>query len=255
MTGKVIFISIQLEATFIVHQPYGSLLVVKRARWYWRLSPISSTFEAFIITSCLIFGWSTDTKESTTGSTWTSLTQSGGWRTTSAALLLLRSGKYNSTQAVDVESIKRDLSAEHNWTLQIWAIVTVIFLFLKLCVVRGAPWFTFLGLSYALAWFSVQTLLLMAYRKRFTQSELTEIRFHFEGFSEAASSWSWTSFYAAPWGIASFLLLFGLSFWGIYGSDTGRHILFVFELITLILSPQLDAGKNSRRSPSQLTWR
>jgi hypothetical protein len=179
---------------------------------------------------------------------WASITSSSGWRTTAAALCLLRSGKYNTSQPLDLDEIKRDLEVPHNWRLQLWTTVTVLFLLIKLLVVRGAPLFTVLGLSYTLSWLAVQTLLLLTYRNSFTNAELSEIAHHFQGFADASLGPWWALFYIVPGVLQTSFSSLAFVFGAFTGLIRGDMYCLSSNFLALASVYPWDGGPTTRRS-------
>ena len=181
-------------------QPQGGLLFPGRSNWYWRLSPISALLEAAMIFFCLLFRRNTATRPRTrlgetepilgvtdlAGAPFAAAFKSrdrriphhlsrvgvevitimrfigiaGGWRTCAGVLLLLRS-RGDPDMKVSADEVRRLLETRSMRRTKIWTAISMLFLVIKLCVVKGAPWFTGLGLCYAVSWVAVEAIVLI----------------------------------------------------------------------------------------------
>lgn len=286
-------------------QPYGSLLFIRRAGWFWRLSPISAIFETVIIAVYLITGRSEavvlrpeDDDDDDMGelelqdpedeeeqrvplragpraimsrylpsklkrrrslglrSTMNAFgsfrkllrirgQKSYRWRTTAAALLILRNGKYRKGQRAGSHNVRNDIAVEHNWRLQIFTIVTVLFVLVKLMLVRGAPMFILLCLCYVLAWAAVEVLLLLTYWMEWTEDQIHIITTQYRKFDELSSDAH--VLWLVLWGLVNFGLITAISYWGMFSFESSKEgvswsRLFVGMATIVLLAVSLAVG-------------
>lgn len=193
-----VFITIQLCQ---LTQPYGSLLVRVVNGWFWRISPIASFVEGCIIITHLLL--SRDEP----------LRSRRGFRVVAAALLLVRGNREdeveehervdllpasapqasdaNSAGAEEAGSGQMASSSENDpsppafdgtsmahkeWRISLFTMLSVVFVFIKMCAVRGVPCFTAAMVGLLFGWSTVQSLLLLLNWRDLTHNEETHAK-------------------------------------------------------------------------------
>jgi hypothetical protein len=116
----------------------------------------------------------------------------------------------------------------------------VLFLLIKLCAVKGAPLFTFLGLVYVVSWFSVELLLVVLQQKNLTEDQVDAILSLRNTVARFERLKSWGS---AFWTFASFCLFLGVFLYGAFKTKLGVEIVSMIATFGTMFLPILVASK------------
>jgi len=194
--------------------PYGALLVPGGCSWLLRLSPISAALEGLVVIFCLLLiplqlpcgpahdgsameiftnppqaagvgAGASYAGEVLPSSTPVTQPSPPGWdfshglrryRAVAGALLLFRSRKYSTSSDITNEDIESQFASHKIRRMDILATISVSFIFIKMCVISGAPLFVACGFMYICFWVSVQALLCLVHWNGSDSTQLETVR-------------------------------------------------------------------------------
>jgi hypothetical protein len=113
----------------------------------------------------------------------------------------------------------------------------MLFMFIKLCVVRGAPWFTALAFLYLLDWFLIQLLMVLTYWKPFPDNQLQQIKVQYQRLavdSHGGAYRVWRICTLFFWAILTGIFLSGLGFWAFHMPKTGQQTFYVLQAVFVV---------------------
>lgn len=184
---------------------------------------------------------------------------SSGWRVTAACLLLLRSGKRQALLSIDRSTIVTELGTYTHGKrrIQWWTMSTVLFVFIKLSSVRGAPVFSFLGMIYVLSWLSVQVLVLIVEQKELSDEQLNVLMDQTTEMGSFVDNPVW----AVLWVLCNFALLSALPLYAVFMTYAGFLTLYIIGTLCTIVLPMLvvanipkEVKKRSKGKESVGAW-
>ena len=159
-----------------------------------------------------------------------------GWRPTAALLLLFRSGNFTGDFEFDRQTIVDELGTylghrTKGRRIQYWTTISAFFLLIKLCAVRGAPVFTFIGIIYVVSWSSVEILLVLLQQDGLSEDQVDALldSRHAAAKMENLQSWG-----ATVWVSTSFCTFFGIF---IFKTSTGFNILTWISILATTFVP------------------
>lgn len=192
--------------------------------------------------------WKQPTRESVVGTfskVWQSITSSRsshlrhGWRPTAALLLLFRSGNFTGDVDFDRQTIVDELGTylghrTKGRRIQYWTTVSAFFLLIKLCAVRGALVFTFIGIIYVVSWSSVEILLVLLQQDGLSEDQVDALLDSRRATAKLEKLQSWG---ATVWVSTSFCAIYGIFIFSVFKTSTGFNILTWISILATTFVP------------------
>lgn len=173
-----------------------------------------------------------------------------GWLPSAALLLLFRSGNYTADIELERQIIVDELGTyigKHTKgrRIQYWTTISVFFLLVKLCAIRGAPIFTFIGMIYVISWLSVEVLLISLQHNGLSEGQVEALLESRRAVAKlerlrlwGARIWVFTSYCTILWMLIFFILK----------TTTGFNIFVWLSSVATAIGPLLAvAGSPSVR--------
>ena len=162
-----------------------------------------------------------------------------GWRPTAALLLLIRSGNFTGDFEFDHQTIVDELGIylghrTKGRRIQYWTTISAFFLLIKLCAVRGAPVFTFLGIIYVVSWSSVEILLVLLQQDGLSEDQVVALLDSRRAAAKLEKLQSWG---ATVWVSTSFCTIFGIFIFSVFKTSTGFNILTWISILATTFAP------------------
>ena len=164
-----------------------------------------------------------------------------GWRPTAALLLLIRSGNFTGDIEFDRQTIVDELGTylghrTKGRRIQYWTTISAFFLLIKLCAVRGAPVFTFLGIIYVISWSSVEILLVLLQQDGLSEDHVVAL---LDSRRPAAKLEKLQFWGATVWISTSFCTIFGIFIFSVFKTTTGFNILTWISIVATTFAPMI----------------
>ena len=162
-----------------------------------------------------------------------------GWRPTAALLLLFRSGNFTGDFEFDRQTIVDELGTylghrTKGRRIQYWTTISAFFLLIKLCAVRGAPVFTFIGIIYVVSWSSVEILLLLLQQDGLSEDQVDALLDSRRAAAKLEKLQSWG---ATVWFSTSFCTIFGILIFSVFKTSTGFNTLTWISILATAFVP------------------
>lgn len=167
-----------------------------------------------------------------------------GWRPTAALLLLFRSGNFTGDVEFDRQTIVDELGTylghrTKGRRIQYWTTISAFFLLIKLCAVRGAPVFTFIGIIYVVSWSSVEILLVLLQQDGLSEDQVDALLDSRRAAAKLEKLQSWG---ATVWVSTSFCTIFGIFIFSVFKTSTGFNILTWISILATTFVPIFALG-------------
>ena len=162
-----------------------------------------------------------------------------GWRPTAALLLLFRSGNFTADVEFERQTIVDELGTylghrTKGRRIQYWTTISAFFLLIKLCAVRGAPVFTFIGIIYVVSWSSVEILLVLLQQDGLSEDQVDALLDSRRAAAKLEKLQSWG---ATVWFSTSFCTIFGIFIFSVFETSTGFNILTWISILATVIVP------------------
>ncbi|KAK0512536.1 hypothetical protein JMJ35_004553 [Cladonia borealis] len=162
-----------------------------------------------------------------------------GWRPTAALLLLFRSGNFTGDFKFDRQTIVDELGTylghrTKGRRIQYWTTISAFFLLIKLCAVRGAPIFTFIGIIYVVSWSSVEILLVLLQQDGLSEDQVDALLDSRHAAAKLENLQFWG---ATVWISTSFCTFFGIFTFSVFKTSTGFNILTWISILATTFVP------------------